>query len=114
MTRDLKSARDYYAATCGWTYEEMPMEEGVYHLAMVQGAPVAGLMDMSAMENMTGVPAHWFTYFAVDDVEAAVRDTPARGGEVLRAPFDIPGTGKIAIVKDPTGAAMGLMTPNEM
>jgi len=116
MTRDVKAALDYYAATCGWTYDEMPMEEGIYYLAKLPGAsvPVAGLMDMSGMKNLDHAPAHWFTYFAVDDVEAAARDTAARGGEVLREPFEIPGTGMIAIVKDPSGAAVGLMTPNPM
>ncbi|MGI9384778.1 MAG: hypothetical protein ACR2PO_16625 [Methyloligellaceae bacterium] len=34
------------------------------------------------------------------------------GGEVLRQPFDVPGVGHIAIIKDPQGAALGIGTPD--
>ena len=47
------------------------------------------------------------------DVDAAVAETTALGGEIRRPPFDMPGIGRIAIVADPTGAVMGLMTPAE-
>ena len=35
----------------------------------------------------------------------------AAGGAVLRAPFDVPGVGRICIITDPGGARLGLMTP---
>lgn len=112
MTRDIEAAKAYYGAVCGWTWDSMPMGEGGdYHLAMRQGRPVAGAMDMSGMAQMENVPPHWFSYFAVDDVDAAVTATVAAGGKVIREPFEVPGTGRIAILEDPTGAAMGLMTP---
>ena len=115
MTRDVEGAKAYYGDVCGWTWETMPMgEDGEYHLAMRQGKPVAGMMDMSLMAQMTGVPPYWFSYFAVDDVDEAVRATEAAGGKIIRAPWDVPNTGRIAILEDPTGAAMGLMTPEEM
>ena len=44
--------------------------------------------------------------------ELMTRDLPkAAGGEIRRPPFDIPGIGRIAMIADPTGAALGLMTP---
>lgn len=116
MTRDVPGAVKYYGDVCGWEFEVMPMGEeiGDYYLGKVAGQPVVGMMDMSAMEGMAEVPPHWFSYFAVDDLDAAVAATTAAGGQVLRAPFVIPGTGRIAILQDPTGAAMGLMTPEPM
>ena len=114
MTRDVDGAKAYYTATCGWSFETMPMPDGDYHLAMIDGAPVAGVMDMSGLEKLKDVPPHWFSYFAVDDVDAAVAATKAAGGQCMREPFEVPGTGRIAIMTDPTGAAMGLMTPEQM
>ncbi|WP_299932143.1 VOC family protein [uncultured Pelagimonas sp.] len=113
MTRDLPKALDYYAQTCGWEYEAMPDPDtgGTYQVAMKDGKPVAGLMDMSQMEQLTGIPPHWFTYIAVDDVDATVAATEAAGGEIRRPCFDVPGIGRIAIIADPTGAALGIMTP---
>lgn len=116
MTRDLEAAQKYYGDTCGWSFEsmEMPDQGGTYVLALLDGKPTAGMMDMTGMPGMNGVPPHWFSYFAVDDVDRAASDTAAAGGRVQREPWDIPGTGRIAILEDPTGAMMGLMTPEPM
>ena len=111
MTRDAEGACAYYAATCGWTFDRMPMQGSVYHVAMAQGQPVAGIIDMTGMPGMDALPPHWFTYIAVDDVDAATQATEAAGGTVIRAPFEVEGVGRIAILTDPTGAAVGLMTP---
>lgn len=115
MTRDLPKAMAYYTEICGWEYNQMPDPDtgGTYYVAMKDGQSVAGLMDISAMEALNDVPPHWFTYIAVDDVDAAVAATTASGGEIRRPPFDVPGIGRIAIIADPTGAAVGLMTAAE-
>ena len=112
-TRDAKGACDYYAATFGWTYDNMPMDGGAgdYFIAMRDGSPTAGILDIAIIPGMEQVPPHWFTYFAVDDVDASAQATVAAGGRVQREPWDIPGVGRIAIIEDPTGAMMGLMTP---
>ena len=115
MTRDVDAAKAYYAATCGWGFEDMPMEGGDDYLCAMQGGrPTAGIMDMSDLPGMENVPPHWFTYIAVDDVDAAAEATAQAGGTIIRAPFDVEGVGRIVIVTDPTGAAVGLMTPAEM
>ena len=113
MTRDVDAAISYYSDVCGWSFEtiEMMDGEGTYYLAKIGDRPIAGMMDMSAMTHLDGVPAHWFSYFAVDDLDAAVAATKSAGGSVLREPFEVPDTGRIAILQDPTGAAMGMMKP---
>jgi uncharacterized protein len=108
-TRDPDAARAYYGAICGWEWESMPMGDGLYWMGKKDGVPLVGVMDIR--EGFDGVPANWFSYFAVDDVDAACAATRAAGGRVIREPWDMPGTGRIAILEDPTGAAMGLMTP---
>lgn len=113
MTRDLDAAKAYYTETCGWSWQVMPMAGGgEYHIAMRGEQMVAGAMDLAHMPGMEQVPPHWFTYLAVDDVDAAAAKTPEMGGQVMRDPFDVPEVGRIAIVSDPSGAAIGLMTPS--
>ena len=114
MTRDFAEAKGFYGDVCGWVFEDVPMSEGTYTLGMMQGRPVIGMMDMTGVTGFHEVPAHWFSYFAVDDVDASVARTRQIGGQIIREPFDVPGTGRIAIIQDPTGAAMGLMTQVEM
>ena len=114
-TNDVEGAKAYYGATLGWSFDEMPMGDtgAVYNVAKLGDQMVAGIFDTSAMPGMENVPAHWFTYFAVDDVDAAAAATAAAGGHVKREPWDVEGVGRIASVQDPTGATMGLMTPSE-
>lgn len=114
LTRDVAGAKAYYAARLGWRFEDMPMEDGSsYALAHLGDVPVAGIADMAAFGLPPEVPAHWFTYFAVADVDAAAAETVAAGGRVTRPAFDVPGVGRIALVEDPTGAGLGLMVPAE-
>lgn len=110
MTREPAKACDFYAKTLGWRFEDMPMPDGVYHVAKQGDRPVAGLFEMKG-ERFEGVPPHWFAYVAVDDVDQRLAAAKQAGAQVLREPFEVEGVGRIAILKDPTGAAIGWITP---
>ena len=58
-----------------------------------------------------GTPPHWMSYLAVDDVDARVAKAKAAGGAVLHEPFDVPGVGRIAILRDGGNAVIGWITP---
>lgn len=111
MTRDAEKAKAFYGKTLGWTVSEMPMDGGgVYHLASVGEKPAAGIFQMQGPE-FEGMPDHWFSYIAVDNIDDRLALAKAHGAEVLRPPFDVPNIGRIALLKDPGGAAQGWMTP---
>ncbi|MGV6811991.1 MAG: VOC family protein [Brevirhabdus sp.] len=119
MTRDVEAAVSYYAKICGWQFEAVPMQDGdggafTYHVAMNGGMPVAGISDIGSMHDDSGRAPYWFTYIAVNDLDAALAETVSGGGKVMRPPFEVPGTGWIATVVDPSGAEIGLMTPDVM
>ncbi|MEL7213433.1 MAG: VOC family protein [Pseudomonadota bacterium] len=111
MTRDVPKALEYYSQVCGWRFDMMPMPEGDYHIGMVGDRPMVGIMGMEMMHK--GTPSHWLTYLAVDDVDKAVAQTREASGQIYRDCFDVQGVGRIAIVADPTGAAVGIMTPSD-
>lgn len=111
MTRDVPGALKYYKALCGWHFEPFPMGGAAYHVGRRGEQPVIGVLDMTGLPGMDDVPPHWFSYFAVKDLDRALSETTERGGSVLRAPFDVPYVGRIAMVSDPTGAALGLIKP---
>ncbi|WP_371685873.1 VOC family protein [Nitratireductor sp. OM-1] len=54
------------------------------------------------------------SYLSVDDVDAALEKAKAGGASVMREPFDVPGVGRIAILRQPGGAVIGWMTPVDM
>lgn len=110
-TRDMEAAKAFYAATLGWTFTAMPMPEGPDYALIHSGeAEVGGIFVLDGPE-CEGVPEHWFSYIAVDDVDERIKGAVAAGGTVLRAPFDVPEVGRIAIVRDSQGAVAGWMTP---
>lgn len=113
MTRDVPRAVSYYGDVCGWQWDTMPLQDGSgdYYIGLKDGVPLVGTVDMSGLDHLDSAQPHWFSYFAVDDVDAAVKDTVAAGGKVVRDTFEVPGIGRIALLSDPTGAAVGLMIP---
>jgi predicted enzyme related to lactoylglutathione lyase len=111
MTRDLSAAVKYCESVCGWQFDTMPMESGDHYVGKMGDRPMAGIMDMTSIPGLEEAPAHWFTYLAVDDLDAVLAATTAQGGKIRQAPYAVPDVRRIAIVEDPGGAAVGIMTP---
>lgn len=109
-TRDADKAREFYGRTMGWTFDEVDQPDGPYWIARAEGRPVCGLFTMAG-PHYDGIPEHWFSYLAVEDVDALVYAVAAAGGLVLRVPWDLPGVGRVTILRDSNGAAIGWVTP---
>ncbi|QLC24246.1 VOC family protein [Parasphingopyxis algicola] len=57
-------------------------------------------------------PSYWLPFVTVDEVDAAVERATGLGGTIERAPFDIPGVGRSAVLHDPDGAAICPFVPS--
>ena len=55
-----------------------------------------------------GIPSHWTTYIASDDVDDTAAKIRDAGGTVLMDPFDVFDAGRMTIAQDPTGATFGV------
>ena len=114
MTWNVENAKDFYARTLGWTYEQFPMQEaGDYTVCNSGGDPAGGIFEMHKGQGMDEVPDHWFAYITVDAVDTRLQEVSAAGGTICREPFDVPNVGRIAIVQDKAGAVVGWITPSE-
>ena len=110
-THNADKAMKFYGETLGWTFDAMPMGgDAPYYRCSSNGETVAGIFTLTGWKYRL-VPEHWFTYFAVDDVDARVEMAKAAGGKIMRAPFDVPNVGRVAIVKSASGSASGWITP---
>lgn len=107
MTPDLPGASAFYRDLLGWQIADAGMAGFTYLLARSGADPVAGLMAPPE----AGMPCFWMVYVAVEDCDATAAAAVAAGGSIHRAPADIPGTGRFAILADPQGAAFGILAP---
>lgn len=110
-TRDAEKAKSFLGPAMAWTFDEMSMGPGApYWICKAGDEMVAGIFTMDGPE-FEGLPEHWMVYFAVDDIDVAVEAATKAGGTVLKPIFDLPNTGRIAVIKEPGGAVAGWMTP---
>ncbi|HSM57719.1 MAG TPA: VOC family protein [Candidatus Sulfomarinibacteraceae bacterium] len=52
-------------------------------------------------------------YIQTDDIGASLEQIQQSGGEVIWEPMEVPGVGKIAQFRDPSGNRVGLLQPAE-
>ncbi len=112
-------SREFYTAIAGWSPKIVSAEDTTrppnpgetdYTLFMNQGTEVAGLSKSDGTTPNEARPG-WMPYIQVASVDTAVIEVLKKGGKVLKAPFDDTESGRIAIVEDPDGFAVGLVTP---
>jgi len=102
----------FYTQLFGWEAEDTMPEgvEGKHYMCRLRGRDVAAIA--SRPEGAPPVTA-WTTYVWVDDVDATVAKAREAGGSVVKEPFDALDGGRIAVIADPAGAALGIWQPGE-
>lgn len=110
MTTDTEGAKSFYSELIGWKVKRDPSG---YEMWMVGNRGVGGVMELPKEARAGGASPFWLGYVAVADVDAAADQAPKLGGKVYRAPDDIPGVGRFAVLADPQGAAFAVYRSNE-
>jgi predicted enzyme related to lactoylglutathione lyase len=107
MSRDFDGNKAFYHAVFGYEYDDMSSDGFSYATLKVGDAIVGGIGGLPA-EVPADVPAHWSTYFAVADTDAAIGAVTRLGGSVVRPAWDSP-YGRMATVGDDQGAVFSLI-----
>ncbi|KQZ02641.1 glyoxalase [Pseudolabrys sp. Root1462] len=110
-TRDVEGAKSFLSAALGWTFEAAPMPGFTYWIIKRGDERIGGIFDLNSDEGCKGVPEHWLTYIAVDDVDARLKVALSVGAKEGRPPQDIPGVGRMAVLQQPGGATIAWLTP---
>lgn len=110
FTSDRDGAMAFYQKVAGWSYQiERAADfawgggERDFVLALSDGEAGAGLAETPA-----GLSGGWIPYAEVSDVDAAAALAERLGGETVRPPFEVPGVGRNALLRDPLGALFGI------
>lgn len=110
-TSDVPGATGFYGESFGIEIQPMEGADGTYWSLNVGGRAVGGAAQLG--DDRPGVPPHWLTYFAVDDVDSTVDALVKRNGTVFAPPFEMM-AGRMAVVADPQGATFAVFKPKEM
>jgi hypothetical protein len=104
-TPDLAKAKEFYGKLFGWSFNDMPMPEGVYSTFKPDSGPGGGAMSMK------DAPTGWLAYVGVDDIKAASKKAADLGAQVPINSQEIPNVGWFSVVIDPTGQRIALFQP---
>ncbi len=108
---DAGRAKDFYGRLLGWTTLDPGPDYGGYFLFQKDGKVVAGCM---ANDGEQGAPDAWTIYLHADDADRTVEAAKAQGAQVHVEPMDVTQNGRMAMVGDPGGAAVGIWQPGEV
>jgi uncharacterized protein len=106
VSPDMTRAQQFYADLFGWQVSPDPAMGG-YALVDTQAGEgaIGGGIGPSEQPGDAGVKI----YMRVDDLGAYIKKAEQLGGRQVLPPMDLPGDfGRIAVVADPDGNAVGL------
>jgi predicted enzyme related to lactoylglutathione lyase len=103
-TDDIDKAAKFYSNVIGLGHDATDRGGRPYHHFTSQGKPRAGIIKIPA--ELEKVDPGWAPYVAVADLEATVAKVKELGGRVIFAEKEHPAQGAVALIIDPTGAAL--------
>jgi predicted enzyme related to lactoylglutathione lyase len=112
-TSEPDSAKAFYAGLFGWHAEDFEAGAAGTYTALRLGREDVAILYLQQPEaRAAGAPPHWTSYISVENAEAtAARASELGGAAVFREPFDVLDAGRVAAIRDPTGAIVSLWQP---
>ncbi len=113
LTRDPEQSGDFYQRVFGYELFDASTADGVQHVVFASDhfarASANTLPGGASPGGTLRRHPHWLDFVRVADVDQAAAQAAASGGKILVAPRSDGEGGRVAVVKDPGGAAVGLM-----
>lgn len=108
MTTDVQGAKAFYGALLGWGMQDVNLTGMDYTLLKLGDKEIGGIMAIP--DKAAGMPPTWGAYVTVNNVDALLGRVEKLGGKVCLPPQDIPDVGRFAVIQDPQGAMLSLIS----
>ena len=110
---DASATQDFYRQVVEWPVQQVEMEEAGasyadYDMLLDDGNPMAGIRYARGVN--AGLPPVWLIYLPVGDLAESLRRVQEEGGKTIKATQGADGEYLDAVVQDPVGAYLALMT----
>jgi uncharacterized protein len=122
-TPNQEAAKRFYTSLFGWACADNPNSPvGVYTMFTLDGRDVAGAYTQFKQQTAAGMPPYWDIYISTTSADETAKNAAELGGQVVMPPFDVSTYGRMAVIRDPTGATfciweaktlIGVETKNE-
>lgn len=114
MTSDMDAAEAFYTDVVGWKAQAFDTAPGMpaYTVMNAGERGIGGIMTLPEDARKMGMSPAWVGYINTPDVDASTEVLKKAGGKIYRAPSDIPGVGRFAVVADPQGAMFMFLQPS--
>jgi uncharacterized protein len=108
MSRDAAKAADFYRSVAGYEVMENTASNRVSDYVLARGGYARAVVRTIPAGNEKLQPT-WLLFVRVKNIGESVAKAKNLGGRVLVEPDPARFAGKVAVVADPTGAAIGLL-----
>ena len=111
-TPNQSAAKQFYTSLFGWVPSDNPESPvGVYTMFTLDGRDVAGAYTQFKQQTAAGIPPYWDIYISVASADETAHKAAELGAKVIMAPFDVSTYGRMAVIRDPTGAPFCIWEP---
>lgn len=105
ITENPVEAVSFYEALVDYRHEAREVRKGItYYVLKNETVPRAGVLKAP----WEGIPPVWLPYIRVEDVSPLAARVESLGGRLILAPDSTIRNGSVAIIADPTGAAVAI------
>lgn len=112
-THDTTAAASFYRDVIGYEVENIAVSDGTYAALTSSGKRNAGLVELQRRD----IAPRWAPYVGVTDLRGVLVRVWQAGGQVLREPAEVDnaaaGANRVALIADPSGAALFLYQLDE-
>lgn len=110
ITDDVAAAKAFYGELFGWRFEDTERPGGGPYTLIVSraGRYVGGMLEVPDPGDGRDY-SRWLPYLAVPDTDRAATATATAGGEIIAAARDLGAAARVAVVRDPQRAVVGLI-----
>jgi predicted enzyme related to lactoylglutathione lyase len=113
-TSDPDGAKKFYGDLMGWNFHDDPVgPDAVYTMVLKGDRNVGALFAINAELKAQGVPPNWLSYVSVASAADTATKAKELGGQLVKEPFDVMDVGRMAVIKDPTGAVFAIWEPKK-
>jgi predicted enzyme related to lactoylglutathione lyase len=118
-TTDVDTAKKFYSELFDWKMEDVSMGRGGPPGLVASGGhytvikPASGTGGGILKQAVPGAPSQWLAYVSVEDVAAATKKAKSLRAKIMLDVTEVPNTGTMSVIVDPTGAALALWKPKQ-